>query len=175
MKITINAFSLSSVKDAVLHLRKYAAKLKRLEEELPKALAEYGRDDAQVRFDNAAYDIVALVPGLYQPFAGYHPSIKVTAEPSERGWKVIAEGQEVCFVEFGAGICYNGDDSYLGERPPGIVGIGEYGEGRGKQPQWLYGNPAEWTHGTPASNALYFTAMDIEDIIEETARKILND
>lgn len=169
MKITINAFSLSSVKDAVLHLRKYAAKLKRLEEELPKALAEFGAVQAQAKYDAAPYN---LRPSGWTD----QPQITVTAEPAENGWRVRANGQEVCFVEFGAGVYYNGgNSSYLGTRPPGIVGIGEYGTGRGKQDMWAFGNPAEWTHGTPASNSLYYTAREIEARIEETARKILND
>lgn len=171
MKITINIFSKNSVDAAADKLRRYAALVKKLEEELPKRLVAYGVPVAQVLFDNAAYDID--VGGL-----GTHPEITVTAEPRENGYAVVANGQEVCFVEFGAGVFFNGSGgTYKGTRPPEIVGIGEYGKGYGKRRAWAYVNEAGIkviARGTPASNSMYFTAQEMRARIAETAKEILN-
>ena len=170
MKITINPFDLRSIDKGIDAIEKYIEKLEKLETELPKALAEYGAVQAQAKFDTAAYDI--MVDG-----SGSHPSITCYPLESENGWMVVADGAEVCFVEFGAGIYFNGEEAYLGERPPGIVGIGEYGKGHGNKPIWGIPKAAGGglTHGTPASNALYFTARDMEERIVEEAKRILND
>lgn len=164
MKISINAMSKQSLEDAVKSVESFREKVVKLTELLPKALAEFGAVRAKVLYDESPYN--------------EDPSnVSVRAEPTENGWLVLAEGEAVCFVEFGAGVHYNGNESYRGIRPPGIVGIGEYGDGRGKQDVWAYGKvkPVKWTHGTPASNSLYYTASEMEQRITETARKILND
>lgn len=167
--------SVRGLSSAIKRMSKRVSKMRRLQTELPKALAEYGAANAQIRFDNAAYDIMLLIPGTYTPYAGYHPSIEVEAVPMDDGYAVVANGKEVCFVEFGAGVYFNGDGgTYLGTRPPGVVGIGEYGKGHGKRKAWAMPD-GELTLGTPASNALYFTAQDMKEKIEEEVRRILND
>ena len=123
-----------------------------------------------MRYSNAVGNI--FLSGSWET-----PLIDVHAEPIDGGWAVVANGEQVCFVEFGAGVYYNGDDSYLGERPEGIVGIGEYGEGKGKRPFWVYvddDGEKHYTQGTPANNTLFFTAQEMRSVIEEAARKILN-
>lgn len=178
-KITINALSMTSIYDALFNLEQFRKRLERLVNELPQALAEYGMTGAQVRFAAAPRDI--LLSGLWK-----HASISVTAEPftgeEKSGWRILATGKddpkEVCFVEFGAGVYYTGGNSaYLGRRPKGIVGIGQYGDGHGKQDVWIFKKNGEkfFTQGTPASNALYYTGQEIRRRIEEEARRILNE
>ena len=171
MKINVDILSAKSIDEARRQIDALIEKLHKLEKELPRRLAEYGAADAQVRFDNAAYDI--LVYG-----GGSHPAISVTAQQTDNGYAVVANGKEVCFVEFGAGVYYNGDGgSYLGTRPVDIAGIGEYGDGKGQNPSWYFKDEATGevrrTHGTPASNALYFTARDMEEKVAEIAKEIL--
>ena len=177
MKIYVD-LTMRGISKAIGDLEKFIEKLKRLETELPEALARYGEVQAKARYDTAAYNIMLFDAQGNIDGSGSHPNIQVHAEQEEDGWAVYADGQEVCFVEFGAGVYYNGDGgNYAGIRPPGIVGIGEYGRGHGKNPQW--GLPKEAgggvTRGTPASNALYFTAQDMKEKIEEEVRRILND
>lgn len=172
MKIYFNPLSPSSVAAAMKDLEAYKRKLMRLETELPKALAEYGVIQAQAKFDTAAYDV--MVSG-----GGGHPSISVSpVQIDEKTWAIVANGHEVCFVEFGAGVWFNGDGgNYKGERPPGVVGIGEYGLGNGNKPFWARPKNAGGglTRGTPASNAMYFTTQDIRERIAEEAKRILSD
>lgn len=171
MTITINPFSLTSIEKAQAQLEKFKTKVKRLETELPKALAELGATVAKANFASAPYDI--LLSGSWSV-----PNISVTAEPMENGWRVLASGAEVCFVEFGAGVWFNGGgETYLGKRPDGVVGIGEYGSGHGKQDVWVFGSGENktFTNGTPASNAMYYTAEEMKRLVVEEARRILND
>lgn len=168
MKITVDALSRESIERAIAVLDRYVTKLKRLEVELPKALSEFGAVTAQAIYNNAPMDIA---PSGSWDYA----NIKVTAREIEGGYAVNANGEDVCFVEFGAGVYYNGSEPYLGTRPQGISGIGEYGKGRGKQWMWAFNRNGEtqWTHGTPASNTLYFTAQDMRARIADEARRIL--
>lgn len=171
MKVKINALSMTSVYDALFDLEKFRKKLDKLATELPKALAAYGMVGASTRFEAGTYNI--LLSGSWST-----PNIWVSAEPIENGWRIVANGKEVCFVEFGAGVYYNGgNSSYLGRRPKGIVGIGKFGKGHGKQDVWVFteGNDTIFTQGTPANNALYYTGQEIRRRIEEEARRILNE
>lgn len=171
MTITINPFSLTSIEKAQAQLETFKAKLKRLETELPRVLAEYGATVAKANFAKAPYDI--LLSGSFG-----HANINVSAEQMDNGWRVLASGREVCFVEFGAGVWYNGGgETYFGKRPNGIVGIGEYGSGHGKQNVWVFGTGEDktFTQGTPASNAMYYTAEEMKRRIVDEARRILND
>lgn len=170
MKLTINPLSIASIENTINVLDRYVTILKKLEEELPKALAEFGKVYAQANYNTAPMDIA--------PSGGWDSAnITVDAVPVEGGFAVQANGKDVCFVEFGAGVYYNGSESYLGNRPPNVAGIGQYGHGRGKQDMWVFERDGEkvWTHGTPASNTLYYTAQEMRNRVAEEARKILND
>lgn len=166
--ITVNPLSLASISNAVSVLDRYVTKLNRLEVELPKALARFGAVKAQADYNSWPMDILTSGGWL-------KPNIKVTAEEVEGGYAVKANGHDVCFVEFGAGVWSNGGESYLGTRPPGIVGIGQYGKGRGKQDRWVFKKNGEkfWTHGTPASNTLYYTTREMAARVADEARRIL--
>lgn len=180
MNININVLSTISIENAVKDLDRFINKIKRLEEELPKALAEYGVPVAQMLYDNAAYDIFAHwgTDPYESPMQAEHPDIKVKPESDGRGMSIVARGEKVLFVEFGAGVFYNGEEAYLGERPDGVVGIGEYGLGLGNRPVWGFTDKEtkehHVTHGTPASNAMYFTEQEVIEHVEEVARRILN-
>lgn len=170
MKINLTVTSKKSVVNAIKDVGKYKAKLEKLKEELPKVLAMYGMVGASTRFNSAIYDV--LWSG--QPS---DTNIFVTAEPTDKGWRILAHGDEVCYVEFGAGVHFNGMESYLGERPANIDGIGQRGQGLGMQDLWgFYGadHKVYLTHGTPAQNCMYYTVQEIRGRIVETARSILN-
>jgi hypothetical protein len=80
--------------------------------------------------------------------------VSVRVDKTAQGYELVAEGEGVTFLEFGAGVHYNTPDPYSGERPPGIVGIGEYGHGYGKNKFWkYYGDDGElhYSWGNPAA------------------------
>ena len=85
----------------------------------------------------------------------------VSSSSGSHSGDVTLSGPAVAFLEFGAGVFYNGDGSnYPLPRPAGIVNIGEYGLGQGKQDMWRYGH--KWTHGNPAAKPMYFASLQIE-------------
>ena len=170
-KVTINALSMTSIYDALFNLEQFKKRLERLKTELPKSLADFGKVYAQAAYNMNIYNV--LWDNSFET-----PHISVTTEPIEHGYRVLANGQEVCFVEFGAGVFFNGSGAYEGKLPPGIVGIGEYGYGLGKNELWAFKDAKgdkQVTHGTPASNTMYYTGQEIRRRIEEEARRILND
>lgn len=173
MKIQVNAFSIDSINHGFAEILQYRKKLNKLCSELPKRLAEFGAVQAQMRFDTGTYDI--LISGMHSNPKG----INVTAEQSENGFVVRANGKTVCFVEFGAGVYYNGWENYRGTRPAGIVGIGQWGKGRGKGEAWAFYDPVTgdltFTRGTPANNCMWYTAQELAQRVADEARSILSE
>lgn len=85
-------------------------------------------------------------------------SVTMTVDSEKHHREVNAIGEEVAFVEFGTGVTYNSGSPYPVPRPEGIVGIGEYGYGMGKMPEWSYTREGTGetvtTQGIPASKSL---------------------
>lgn len=149
-----------SIDKAIAEVKEYKAWMHRKTEELAQRLAMIGMDEASIRFGTAMYPD--------------HNS-EVTIEPTDKGWKIIASGEDVCFIEFGAGVYYNGSEPYPEPRPPGVVGIGEYGQGKGKQDAWgYYDDNGELviTHGTPAAMPMYHASRVMEQELLRIAREV---
>ena len=166
MRITLDLNDLETLSaqcdEAVRELDELNKRLKQAETEVPQRLADIGRDEAQLRFDDAAsyYD-------------GDNNNTTVSVENVRNKSTVVASGDNVTFLEFGAGVYYNGKGSYPGTRPPGIVGIGEYGKHNGRKNTWWYPTVDGYkpTHGNPASGAMYFAKLKVED----NAVKVIKD
>lgn len=157
MKIS---FSLSekSISDAIKRIEQYEKWISEKTELLSEKLAEAGMKEARIRFEAAA-------PG----------EVKTSVEKTQNGWKIVASGDSVCFIEFGAGIHYNSDGDYPLKKPQGVVGIGEYGQGKGKQNAWGYydeGHNLIITHGTPAAMPMYFAGKEMEQKISQIAKEV---
>lgn len=103
--------------------------------------------------------------------------IVVGVEREGDGYAVYAQGEQVAFIEFGAGVYYNGAESYLLPRPSEVAGIGEFGQGKGKQNTWGYysenGN-LQLTHGNPPANAMYYAAEDVRRQLEAIAKEVFS-
>lgn len=172
-RITV-ALSTDSIDKALREINEYRAWLNKKSLELSEALARLGCDEAKVSFARARYD-------------GTN-DVSVTYSADGNGYVVKAAGNAVCFIEFGAGVYHNGEDSYPGERPTGVVGIGEYGKGNGKRNNWIYyGKPGTHgqiigeskdgrkrirTWGNPASAPMYWATEEIRSGLESEARRI---
>lgn len=139
--------SVQSIEDAIQKL-----------DDLSKALDDLSRPvshlglQARAQTARVAYNALANFPGprrihIFNHHSGNHAD-------------VVMIGPGVAFLEFGAGVHFNGTGSYPIKTPPGIVGIGEYGMGQGKQDMWKYGH--KWTHGNPSAKPLYFGALTAE-------------
>ena len=160
-------------KDGITHiinqLKAYKRQLPEMENRLLLALAEKGFHEASVRFSTAIYD-------------GINDS-KVDIEPIDNGYAIVARGNAVAFIEFGTGVTHNTGEPYPLPRPDGIVGIGEYGEGKGKRKAWGYtGDPGTngelksngivITRGNPAAMPMWYAAEEIRNSISRIVKEV---
>ena len=174
MKVDVNIFDYASVSRATRRLDEYYSDLSRKADEVCRRLAELGCTRATLDFSNATYDGVN--------------DVDVKVEAIDNGYRVRATGNAVMFIEFGAGVYHNGTGSYPGELEPGVVGIGEYGQGRGKHDWWFYKGPLGnaggvasdkypglyLTHGNPPAAAMYHAKQEVKDAVERIAREVFN-
>ena len=160
-KVIQMSLSTKSITQAIRELKAYRDSLESKEQELLKELANLGLNEAKVRFTTAMYD-------------GTNDS-EVTLEAIENGYRIVAEGHAVAFIEFGTGVHYNPSEPYPKPRPDGIVGIGEYGHGRGKRQAWGYKDESGElviTHGNPAAMPMWYASEEMRNSILKIARRV---
>ena len=141
-------------------IREYANTVEDRKLELAQRIAQQIAAVAQTLFD--------AVPVNIEPNGTEH-SARVQVSVNRLGdvtW-VVAEGQQAVFVEFGAGVYFNGSAG-TSRVPQGYsknsggvhlgLTIGSYGKHYGRRNTWAYrdneGNKVI-THGTPASKPMY--------------------
>ena len=158
INVTLSA---QGLRGAARELKEYKRWVEQKTKELTARLAKIGVMEASINFAGAAYDGIN--------------DAHVYLEPITNGWKIIASGRAVCFIEFGAGVYYNSPDPYPEARPAGIDGIGEYGLGRGKQTGWGYYDDmgqVSFTRGTPAEMPMFRAKEKMLAQIEKTIREV---
>ena len=93
---------------------------------------------------------------------------------------VVSTGKDMVWLEFGAGVHYNGA---VGSKPNPLAGnisevsgIGQYGKGRGASDSWIFSkNGVRYrTHGTPAVMPLFHAIQDVENDFIVIARGVLH-
>lgn len=162
-KINISLKSLSDVESAINELENLKKWISQKSTELNEKLAYVGAYVAST--------------GFYEGGDETDPptSVEALKENDGKVWKIRASGKAVFFIEFGAGVYYNGSEPYPEPRPSGVVGIGEYGLGHGKQDAWLFTDDegkSHYTHGTPATMPMYRAKQEIKNRLEEIARQV---
>ena len=160
-KVIKTTLSADSLDKAIKELRAYRKWVEQKSKELAERLAILGAYEATVRFSGAYYD--------------GDNDVQVRVDPIPNGYKIVAQGNAVFFIEFGAGVYFNGNEPYPVPRPPGIVDIGEYGDGKGKQDVWGYYDGAGdliLTHGNPAAMPMYHATREIEDSVRQIAKEV---
>lgn len=164
MSKTINiSLSTSSINCAIAELEAYKRWNERKTAQLNERLATLGAMYASKLFGSAAYD--------------GNNDVQVTAEPTENGWRIIASGKAVLFIEFGAGVYYNGAEPYPEPRPAGVEKIGEYGKGKGKHSLWAFldeNGELVKTHGTPAAMPMFYTTQELISEIGRVAQEVFS-
>ncbi len=173
MKITVRPGSRSSVSAAVKQLGDIEARYAREMTTFLDRLGQVGMEEAQKRFTDAQYD-------------GTN-DVTVTAERTDRGWRIIASGEAVAFIEFGSGVfqpAYPADALVHHQR-------GTYGRGQGGNVDgWIYkgeGGPGSIpvkdqrgnikpdvhrTWGNPPAMAMYFAVRAMRDAAPQIAREV---
>ena len=99
----------------------------------------------------------------------------VFSKQGEKSVTITAEGESVLFIEYGAGVFYNGTEPHP-DRPPDVLGIGEYGKGHGKRRKWYFKDERGIIHptrGTKAVMPMYQAKKSIRQLIEEKGTEIL--
>ena len=160
--ITISLGS-KSISKAIKEVKAYKKWVESKANELTRRLAEIGASEAKVRFGGAQYD-------------GVNDST-VKVEPTTDGYRIVASGGSVFFIEFGAGVYYNGSEPYPEPRPAGVSKIGEYGKGYGKRKAWgFYDESGELviTHGNPAAMPMYHASRTMQQEVERIAREVFD-
>ena len=155
------SLSTKSINKALKEIEKYKTELLNKEKRLLQELSYIGIKEASVRFTTAMYD-------------GANDST-VTLEPIANGYSIVAEGKAVAFIEFGAGVYHNPGEPYPNPRPSGIVGIGEYGKGKGKQKAWGFKDDSGEliiTRGTPATMPMWYATEEMKNSILKIAREV---
>lgn len=153
--------STSSIDDAIKQLKAYRNSLDTRKDKLLERLGEIGVREASVRFTTAMYD-------------GTNDS-SVSLENNKNGYVIVASGHAVAFIEFGAGVYHNSGEPYPDSRPDGIVGIGEYGKGRGKRQAWGYKDESGElviTHGNPAAMPMWYASEEMRSKILKIAKEV---
>ena len=160
-KVITMSLSTKSICQAIKELKKYRDSLDKRKEQLLEELAQIGVREASVRFTTAIYD-------------GVNDSA-VTLEAIENGYRIVAEGQAVAFIEFCAGVYHNPTEPYPKPRPDGIVGIGEYGKGYGKRQAWGFKDESGElviTRGNPAAMPMWYASEEMRNSILKIAKKV---
>lgn len=158
-----------SINSAIKELEKYKQDLLEKEKRLLYELANIGVKEASIRFTTAMYDGIN--------------DVSVSLEQTSNGYAIVASGQAVAFIEFGSGVYHNTGEPYPNPRPEGIVGIGEYGQGKGKRRAWYYkGEPGTngelqtngvvKTRGNPAAMPMWYASEEMRNSILQIAREV---
>lgn len=156
-------FSISpkSLKSAIKELKAYKAEFGHKCDLVVQKLVEYGRQTAEERFAFAQYDGEKDI------------TVKIVKEGTK--YMIVANGWAVAFIEFGAGVHYNGPDGhYPLPKPEGIVGIGEYGFKMGRNDSWTYqeGNVRVVSYGNPAAMPMYFASVEMRQRLQDAVREV---
>ena len=162
MKLRVE-LSEQSVAQALKDVKRFQKRLETKKRLLIERLALIGAQEASIRFATAIYD-------------GVNDST-VNVRRIANGWAIVAKGNAVCFIEFGAGVYHNQSEPYPNPRPPGVVGIGEYGLGKGKRQGWVFKNGKEkiFTRGNPAAMPMWYATEEMRRSVLAVAREVFSD
>ena len=168
--IHIDIFDPASIDSAVREIREYSAWVQRKTEELRQRVAYFIAKDASAVFNSAVADDLIGEGAVIG-------SVDVVVEDNGNMTLVIANGEDAVFMEFGAGVYYNGS---VGSSPNPLGAglgytIGSYGKGNGRKNVWGFkGSDGQLhlTHGVPASMPMYKAMMAVVNDIEQIAREV---
>ena len=170
--ITIDIFNPASIDAAVKEIRDYADWVKRKTDELRQRVAYFIAKDASAVFNTAVADDLIGEGAVIG-------SVDVVVEDNGNMTLVIANGEDAVFMEFGAGVYYNGG---VGSSPNPLGAalgytIGSYGMGNGAKAVWGFkgeDGKLHLTHGVPASMPLYRAVQSVVNDIEQIAREVFS-
>lgn len=175
-KILTATLSVGSIKNLQKQLKDYQNSLNRKCELLVKKLAEAGIPVVDENMAKAAFTVDEK--GIQSGADPQHyTQVKINTFGSYARADLICEGNSLLFIEFGAGVYYNGA---VGSSPHpkgdefGYV-IGSYGKGHGVQKIWgYYADSGELilTHGVEATMPMYKASLEIAQSVVKIAKDV---
>lgn len=159
IKVSLNT---KSIDKAIKELEDYKKSIPKKLDILCQRLAAIGATNVSLGYSRAVYT--------------GKKDVNVSVEKTQNGYAIVAEGETVLFLEFGAGVTYG-----YGHPKPEVDGVhmgpGTYPDGKGHwdDPKgWWTPSAAggEHTYGNPPSAAMYQTAKDLRDIILDIAKEV---
>ena len=163
MKISINIFDERSIDQAIEKLTEYENSLDQKAEQLCERLAELGAWYAEWNFSGVEW--------TYSGDVAYSIDVKRTGENQ---YAIIAGGQAVLFLEFGAGVTLGYGHPLAAEMG---MGPGTYPNGKGHWDDphgWWYVDDGMKVHtyGNAPGMPMYNAAKDIRREILKVAREV---
>lgn len=161
----------ASIDNAIRELEAYKRWLREKAKELRERVAYFIAKDASAVFNTSTLE------GLIGEGA---ETGRVEVTVDDRGDNitvVLADGEDAYFMEFGAGVYFNGAPGTSPHPKGAELGytIGSYGKGNGVKTVWGFNGTdgkLHLTHGTPASMPLYRACMSVAGDIVRIAREV---
>lgn len=150
-----------SIDDIIQGLEAYKQSLRAKADALAKAMADAG------------CEAVSITYGAW-PYKGPRDAEVTVEQRGEASYAIVAGGETVLFLEFGAGVSYSANQHPL---------AGEMGYGPGTYPgqvhamdKWGWYLPKEkgggHTYGNAPSAAMYNTAKSLREMVEQAAKVV---
>lgn len=171
-KVISFGLSESEISRALKELAEYKQEILRKTELLREKVAERLADEARSGFSGAVVDEQILKGGSTSP---KYAQVDVSVDNRGSVTVVVAKGEDAVWVEFGAGVYFNGSPG-SSPHPRGAelgMTIGGFGKGNGKKETWGFYEDGELklSRGTPArmpmSRAVTTVCNDIQEIAKE--------
>lgn len=165
-KINIS-LSQKSIQNAINEVRKYQRELIDKNEVFVRRLAELGIPIIDQNIADAEGD----------SDKNHNTYIKINSFGSYSEAKLVVDGKDLLFIEFGSGIHYNGSAG-TSPHPKGEefgYTIGSYGKGQGSKDFWFYyadTGEAVMSHGTESTMPVYKASVEIVQNIRRIAREV---
>lgn len=157
--IVVDPLDPKSVSEAIKAVKQYKAWVAMKETELRQRLAMLGASVASIQFSRAIYN----------------GSNDVTVRVDNTGSVAViyAEGQDVAFIEFGAGATYGYGHPQAGEFG---VGPGTYPDGKGHwdDPNGWYYAHGKHTFGNPPAMAMYTAVQTMAEQLTAIAKEVFS-
>ena len=148
--------------DAIIQgLEDYKKSLKAKADALVRALAEMGATNVSLIYART-------------PYTGPKITDVTVEERGEGKYAIVASGQTVLFLEFGAGVTYgDGHPQPMGYGPGTYPGKGHWDDPEGWYlPKSAAGARGVHTYGNAPSAAMYHTAKGLYEMVEQAARGV---
>lgn len=160
MKINVNLFDDKQIDSAIRRIERTSQALERLSQTLTEKLAKIGCE---------------VVSEEYTAMADFYENKPFTVETirTDKGYAIIATGENVMFLEFGAGDMVEDYEHPEADLPPIASGEWSINEGSGVYARhgfWHYRR--KFFRGTYATKGFYYATEEMKEKAVEIAKEV---